>query len=175
MIVASSAICIVVNRRNPESGNAEVLEVWQALLNAAQVPAMVSPGLGPIICPGRRKVVVGIAIGEAIGHDQVDYVIGTEAAEALIDAGSRSFSAGFRRSNLQSNVRLPWAVVTCRPERRLQAVTSGLLGENSAALLRQRNGVGQASLHPLFGSLGGQGFHYRNIRQQFGRKAVPLL
>ncbi len=94
---------VVVPGIEPERGDAQVLQVGQALDDPLEVAAVVVAGARAVeeAPRGRRVVVAGIPVREAVGHDQVDHVVGREALEAPC--------ARERRQDLEGRL------VRCRP------------------------------------------------------------
>ena len=77
-------IDVVVDRGQPDRGDAEVFQVWQTLTDSFDVTPMIVAG---IVAPGqtcrsRGIVVRSITIGEPVGHDQIEHVPRTDALEA---------------------------------------------------------------------------------------------
>ncbi len=70
----------------PQSCHAQILQVRKMVLDSAQIAAVIRAWLRAVVRVGKfgRFIVGGIAVGEAVGHDQVDHVVGREA---LISAG----------------------------------------------------------------------------------------
>ncbi|MFT3916609.1 MAG: hypothetical protein QM704_21780 [Anaeromyxobacteraceae bacterium] len=62
-------------RRDPDRGRAEPLDVVELLLHAAQVAAGVLGLVGGVVLVLALIVVGGIAVGEAVGQDEVDDLI----------------------------------------------------------------------------------------------------
>src|SRR6185436_14109704 len=77
-------IVVVVPGRQPNSRDAEVLQIWQPIDYALQIAAVVVKLVLAIVDAARlgRLVVRTITIAEAIDHDQVHNVGGREALKA---------------------------------------------------------------------------------------------
>src|SRR5471030_583993 len=50
VIIATGVVIVVVNRSNPEGGNAEVFEIWQVLLDAFEIAAVIGLRIVAIVC-----------------------------------------------------------------------------------------------------------------------------
>ena len=76
-------VVVVIPRRQPDCGDAEVLQVRQAIDDTLKIATVVVELMLAIVDAARlRRVVVRrIAIAEAIDHDQVHYVCGRETLE----------------------------------------------------------------------------------------------
>ena len=79
-------IDVVVPGVEPKRRDAEVLQVRQAVDDPAQVAAVVVARLRAVEQASRhgRVVVRRVAVREAVGHDEVDDVVGREALEAAV-------------------------------------------------------------------------------------------
>src|SRR5579864_1107737 len=77
-------IYVVVDRSDPESRDAEILEVREMLQYPLKIASVIVTGLAPIVQTARDgRIVVGwIAIGKTVGHDEVDHIVGREALKA---------------------------------------------------------------------------------------------
>ena len=77
---------VVVDRVEPDRGDAQVLQVREPVDHPLQVAAVKAAGLGAVeqVRRARARVVGGIAVREAVGHDQVDHVVGREPLEAAL-------------------------------------------------------------------------------------------
>ena len=87
-------IHVVVDRIDPEGGDAQILEIRQMLDTPCKIAAVIIAGLAAVEQTVRnRRIVVGrVAIGEAIGHDQVDHIVGGKTLETVRrDKGASSF------------------------------------------------------------------------------------
>ena len=75
---------VVVNRREPDGGHPEIFQIGKVLDDPAEIAAVVIARLRAIVHAARDGwVIVGrVAVGEAIGHQEIDDVIGREALEA---------------------------------------------------------------------------------------------
>src|SRR5579871_309519 len=99
VIVVSGKIAIIVDRGNPEDGYAEFLEIRQMLLDPHQVAAVIGARRSAVIRTGGRKIVGWIAIGKAVGHDEIDRVIRTKTVITLFQLRrTSSFQVPFSRS-----------------------------------------------------------------------------
>src|SRR5882762_1658949 len=83
-IQVNSAVPVIVLRGSvrhngcePECGDTEILQIWQMILNPAQVAAMVRARFRTIVGAGRfrRLIICGITVREAVRHDEVHHVI----------------------------------------------------------------------------------------------------
>ena len=82
VLAAVEAVPVVVPRRRPDGGDAEVFEVGQAVDDAAQVAAVPRARVAAVVGLGRRvrgRVARGVAVAEPVGHDEVDHVVGRDA------------------------------------------------------------------------------------------------
>ena len=70
-------VVVVVDGCHPDGGHAEVLQVGKAQFDALEVAAVIIAGFGRIVEAGRNHGVIvgGIAVGKAVGHDEVDQVV----------------------------------------------------------------------------------------------------
>src|SRR5262249_20437587 len=84
VVIPAGAVIVLVDWRDPDRGDAKILKIGQVLLDAAEVAAVIGARVGAIIGPGSRKVVLRIAVSEAVGHDEVDNIIRSKTVEALI-------------------------------------------------------------------------------------------
>ena len=84
VIAVVVGVSVLPDRSEPQRGYAEVVQIVQVLANAAQIAAVICVRLIAVVHAGRagRLVVRWIAIGEAVGHDQVDDVVAGETFEA---------------------------------------------------------------------------------------------
>ena len=74
---------VVVQRVEPDRGDAKRFEVGQLLLHACKVAAVVVASLVAIEHPLRCTVVVArVTIGEPIGHDAIDGIVNAKALKA---------------------------------------------------------------------------------------------
>src|ERR1019366_4583796 len=75
---------VVVYRSEPERGDAQILQIRKVLRNAGEIAAMVVAALDAIVQSAADGgiVVGGVAVGEAVRHDEVDHVVAREALKA---------------------------------------------------------------------------------------------
>ena len=75
MIVLRGAI--FDDGREPHGGNAEIFQVGEMILHAAQIAAMPRARLGAVVRAGKFRgfIVGGIAVGEAVRHDEIKDVV----------------------------------------------------------------------------------------------------
>ena len=93
VIILSSAI--FDDGREPHSGDAEIFQISEMILHAAQIAAVPSARLGAIVGAGKFRgfIVGGIAVGETVGHDEIEDVVEGEtliAGEDLREARGNS-------------------------------------------------------------------------------------
>ncbi len=91
-------IHVVVDGRGPDRGDAEVLQVGQAVDDPLQVATVVVARPAAVVeAAGARGVVVGgIPVREPVRHDQVHHVVGRESLESTV--------ARERRAQLEGDV-----------------------------------------------------------------------
>ena len=96
---------VVVDRREPDGGHAEIFQIGEVLDDPAEIAAVIVAGLRAIVHAARDgRVVVGrVAVGEAVGHQEVDHVVGREALEAA--------GGGERRDDGEAGDRGAFAVI----------------------------------------------------------------
>ena len=75
----------------PQGGDAQVVQISEMVLNAAEIASVIGHGVGAVEESGGGcgAVVRGIAVGETVGHDQVDDVVAAESFEAAARVGAR--------------------------------------------------------------------------------------
>ena len=83
-LLAIELVVVVEDRIQPDGGDAEFLEVGQALAYAGEVSAMVEARLVALQQAARDDgiVVGGVSVGEPVRHDQIDHVVLAEALES---------------------------------------------------------------------------------------------
>jgi len=82
-VVAEPGLVILQQRRGPKLREAEVTDVVQVIDDALDVAAVAREAIGPIdlvVGIARHDIVLNVAVGEAVGHYQVDRIGGGEAA-----------------------------------------------------------------------------------------------
>ncbi len=86
-VVVGSDVGLVVDRSEPERGYTKIFQVAKMIGNALEVATVVGLWRVAIIgsrCCARRHVVGRIAIGEAVGHDEVNDVISRDALKSAL-------------------------------------------------------------------------------------------
>ena len=82
---------VLKNRREPQGGDAEVGEVVEVLLDAGEITAVAQAWLGAfadLVAHALDHVVLRVAVGEAVWHEQVEYVGVGEALVVLATHGA---------------------------------------------------------------------------------------
>jgi hypothetical protein len=89
-VVCAAAAAVVVRRRDPDAGNAKLLQIVEVIFYAFEVTAMpaagegaLGHGIGARGCAGSVKPVVGeVAVGKPVGHDEVQRILRGKTLEA---------------------------------------------------------------------------------------------
>ena len=83
MVAVIIGVGIFPDGREPESIDAEIVQIIEVLPNSAQIAPMIGMGIAAIVNASRagRTVVCRIAVGEAVGHDEIDDVVTREVLE----------------------------------------------------------------------------------------------
>src|SRR5271166_355998 len=84
-VIGLAYVVVIDDGIQPQGRDSEFLEVWEVVLNAPEVAAVVSLGSVAIVSTWGGSfghVVAGIAVGKAVGHDQVEGVIACDALKA---------------------------------------------------------------------------------------------
>ena len=97
---------VVVDRREPDGGDAEVFQIGKLLPNPREIAAVIIAGLAAVVQAARNGwiVVRRIAVGKPVRHDQVNHVVGREAVLAVCERlrnRERSRSRAVRRGDPQ--------------------------------------------------------------------------
>ena len=86
-VIVGGGVVVVIQRRKPQRGHPEVLQVRQMLLDALQIAAMIGLRTSAVIGSRRRAfglIVAGIAVGEAIRHDQVNNIVARDSLKLAL-------------------------------------------------------------------------------------------
>src|SRR5579875_199814 len=91
VIVLGGVAVVGDNRSEPQRGHTQPLQVIQMLLDALQIASVIGAGIRAVECPGhaRKMIVRGVAVREAVDHNEVKNVV---LAETLEFSGSRRLS-----------------------------------------------------------------------------------
>lgn len=71
---------VLVDRSDPDGGDAKALQIVEMFRDASQITAMPAARLGPF---GWAVVVGGVAVREPVRHDQVHHILRGETGEAV--------------------------------------------------------------------------------------------
>ena len=74
------------NRREPKGRDSQIGQVWQFRFQTLEVAAMVGVGIAPIehVLLHLGPVIAGVAVGEPVGHHQVDHIVGPHRRRAEV-------------------------------------------------------------------------------------------
>mmetsp|Transcript_29817 Transcript_29817/g.53979 ORF Transcript_29817/g.53979 Transcript_29817/m.53979 type:complete len:423 (+) Transcript_29817:575-1843(+) len=89
-VVAVGRAVVFDQRRRPHLGEAQVGDVAQMPAQAGEVAAMAAAGVGAIRRLLHAALAAAAALGEAVGHDEVDRILGAEAAALGRAGGTRT-------------------------------------------------------------------------------------
>ncbi len=79
VIIAGRVVGVVHHRSEPQYCHSQLLEIRQVRLDAGEIAAVVGARLGAIDGDGVGGAIVReIAVGEAVGHDEVEQVVSAE-------------------------------------------------------------------------------------------------
>ena len=143
-VIVGRGIVVVVDRRKPKRRHSEILQIWQVLLNALQVAAVIGLCSAAVVRAGSgsfRLVVAGIAVGETVGHDQVNDIIARDALKLSFlrrARQQRQSHAGLTGSRLQIDTNSPGFAVgkETEPHECVLAVRLSLyLGDRSSRIM----------------------------------------
>ena len=83
-------VCILPHRCQPNSVHSKIAQIIQVLANTAQIAPVISHRIAAVINASRagRLVVRQIAVGEAIGHDQVDDIVARKTFKGTARLGA---------------------------------------------------------------------------------------
>ena len=131
VVILSGAI--FDDRREPHSGDAEIFQVSEMILHAAQIAAVPRARFGAVMRAGkfRRFIVGGIAVGETVGHDEIEDVVEGQSlisGEDLFSRGERQFegSLTFGRADATDS-RAGFEIgIESQPNEQVMAIGRGL-------------------------------------------------